>query len=207
MNLALASARMRRVLLVLALLGLAAGAASAASRPEPWPAPADPMALAQKAGLKPETYEHLTYHVHAHLDVFLNGAHVIVPAGIGIDTQNKAVHRFVLPDGSVGWGGIQPPCKQPCISPLHTHAIDGILHTESSTATPNTLGAFFVEWGVPLSSGCVGHYCKNVAIYVDGKPFSGDPRAIKLTNHLEIAVVIGTPPKAIPSSFPKNAVV
>jgi hypothetical protein len=196
---------MARCALVLALLALTAGSARAAARPEPWPAPTDPMARARAAGLKPETSEHLTYHVHAHLDVFLNGAHVIIPAGIGIDTKNKGVHKFVLPDHSVAWGGIDPPCKTACISPLHTHEIDGILHTESSTPKPNTLGAFFVEWGVRLAPGCVATYCKRVAVYVDGKRFSGDPRTIELSNHLEVAIVIGTPPKTIPAKFPSNA--
>ena len=196
---------MKRLVLILALLALAAGAARAAARPAPWPAPSDPMARTRAAGLKPERYEHLTYHVHAHLDVFLNGAHVVVPAGIGIDTHDKRVHKFVLPDGSVAWGGIDPPCKTACISPLHTHAIDGILHTESSTAKPNTLGAFFVEWGVRLDRRCIATYCKGVTVYVDGKRFTGDPRGITLTNHLEIAIVIGAPPRKIPAKFPSNA--
>jgi hypothetical protein len=47
----------------------------------------------------------------------------------------------------------------------------------------------------------VGGYCKpgTIRFYVDGKRYAGDPRAIQLTNHKEIAVVIGTPPKTIPS--------
>jgi hypothetical protein len=35
-------------------------------------------------------------------------------------------------------------------------------------------------------------------VYLDGKPFSGDPRGIKLVDRLEIAIVIGKPPKKIP---------
>ena len=45
------------------------------------------MGLSQKAGLTPEPAERLQYHVHAHLDVFVNGTRVPVPAGIGIDTD------------------------------------------------------------------------------------------------------------------------
>src|SRR5207245_254616 len=121
----------------------------------PWPAPPDPMQRAIQAGLKPEPAETLVFHVHAHLDVFLNGSPVEVPAGIGIDITDPAVHT----EGSgkdVSYGGISPPCAKPCISPLHTHQTDGVLHTESPTATPNTLGAFFTEWGVRLDSSCVG---------------------------------------------------
>jgi hypothetical protein len=38
-------------------------------------------------------------------------------------------------------------------------------------------------------------------VYVNGKVFPGDPRTIPLKAHEEIAIVIGTPPAKIPSSF------
>ena len=64
-------------------------------------------------------------HIHQHLDVFDNGRHVIVPAGIGIgDTF---------------------------ISPLHTHDTSGVMHVESPTIRPFTLAEFFGVWGVPLA--------------------------------------------------------
>src|SRR5580765_6246450 len=62
----------------------------------PWPAPKDPMRLTRLAGLVPEVNEHLAYHVHSHLDVFVNGKPVEVPAGIGIDIQDKAVKKAPL---------------------------------------------------------------------------------------------------------------
>jgi hypothetical protein len=170
----------------------------------PWPAPADPMDLTRKATLTPETQEFLNFHVHAHLDVFVNGKPVTVPAAIGIDIANPAVNKFKSPDGSMSYGGIRPPCAQPCISPLHTHATDGVLHTESKEDVPNTLGEFFVEWDVRLDSRCVGGYCKPAApisVYVDGDLYDGDPREITLEDKREIAIVIGTPPEDIPSSF------
>jgi hypothetical protein len=160
------------------------------------------MTLARKAGLVPERYEHLTFHVHSHLDVFVGGKHVKVPAGIGIDIHNPGVHSGPIPDGSLAYGGIDPPCKAACISPLHTHADLGLIHTESSTPRPNTLGEFFVEWNVRLSKSCVGIYCTGVRFYVNGARYDGDPRKILLANHTEIAIVVGTPPKKIPSTFP-----
>jgi hypothetical protein len=167
------------------------------------------MGLTKRAGLEPETYEHLVHHVHSHLDVFVNGKHVVVPAGIGIDIHDRAVHEGALPDGSIAYGGINPPCPKACISPLHTHAHYGLLHTESSTSKANTLGEFFTEWNVRLDRRCVGGYCKpdSIVVYVNGKPYSGDPRTIQLVNHTEIAVVIGTPPKTIPSTFPTNVAI
>ena len=165
----------------------------------PWLSPADPLRLTLAAGLRPERRETLIHHVHSHLDVFVNGVRVIVPAGIGINIHDPGVKKFKEPDGSTAYGGIQL-CDKPCISPLHTHGDDGILHTESASAVPNRLGQFFTEWGVRLSRACVGGYCRpdSIQIFVNGKRFTNDPRTILLTDHKEIAVVIGTQPKTIP---------
>jgi hypothetical protein len=172
---------------------------------ELWAAPADPMQLTRAAGLEPERSEHLEFHVHAHLDVIVNGRPVIVPAGIGIDVDDPGVHSFSEADGSTSYGGIDPPCAQVCISPLHTHAVDGVLHTESKTPTPNRLAQFFREWNVRLTDSCVGSYCTPdtpIAFYLDGRRYGLDPRSIELADSLEIAIVIGTPPPVIPSVFP-----
>jgi hypothetical protein len=201
------------LLLVLALVGCGSSskkevkqgrAAEPAKGAAPWPAPANAMALTRKAGLTPETHEFVFLHVHAHLDVFVNGNPVTVPAAIGINKQDPAVKRIVEPNGLVAYGGINPPCAQACISPLHTHDTTGILHTEAKKDQFNDLGEFFTEWNVRLDRTCVGGYCKPAApftIYVDGNPFTGDPRTIQLQDRREIAIVIGTPPGKIPSSF------
>ena len=176
------------------------GGSEAKGAPPDWPAPPNPMELTQKAGLVPERAEFLQYHVHAHLDVFFNGDSVTVPAGIGIDTSNPAVESD---DRGVG---LTRECDEPCISPLHTHAEDGILHTETKTPQPNTLGQFFVEWDVKLDAGCVGEFCSPgtpIGFYVDGEVFTQDPREIELSDGREIAIVIGTPPDEIPSEFPQ----
>jgi hypothetical protein len=160
------------------------------------------MARTVQAGLKPQPKAFLANHVHAHLDVFVDGTRITVPAGIGIKIDDPAVHRGAGPDGTPSYGGIEL-CNEPCISPLHTHDDSGILHTESADARPNTLGEFFSEWGVTLDASCVATFCSPatpMAIYVDGHRSSGDPRAIELTDHREIAIVIGTPPPQIPST-------
>jgi hypothetical protein len=176
-----------------------------ASGAAPWPAPSNPLERTRLAGLTPETHEFFFYHVHAHLDVYVNGQLVRVPAAIGINIRDPAVHHAREPDGTLGYGGISPPCKHPCISPLHTHDDFGILHTESKRTRPNRLGQFFVEWGVRLHRSCVGGYCKPrdaIAVFVDGKRYTGDPAQIPLTDGKEIAIVIGSPPSSIPSQFP-----
>lgn len=174
--------------------------------PEPvelWPAPAKPMQLARQAGLAPETIEHLAFHAHTHLDVFLDGRPVLVPGGIGIAVDDPAVKEFPDPGGT-GYGGIEPPgCDQECISPLHTHGPDGILHTESPTKRTNKLGQFFTEWDLAFADGCVGEYCEPdtmIEVYVDGEPYDGDPAGIELVDRREIAIVIGTPPDEIPAT-------
>ena len=166
-----------------------------------WPAPPDPLERTVAAGLQPERKEFLIHHAHAHLDVFVDGEPIAVPAGIGIEIDDPEVQRFEEPDGSVGYGGIRR-CRKPCISPLHTHDGTGIIHTESESPEPNTLGQFFTEWGVRLSDSCVGEHCspEPIAFYVDGKPYKEDPRAIELTDGKEIAIVIGTPPPQIPKT-------
>jgi len=180
-------------------------AASAAPAPAngaaPWPAPPNPLALARKAGLQPERREQLAYHVHAHLDVFVNGKPVTVPAGIGINIHDPGVKSGTdQATGAKSYGDIRL-CAKPCISPLHTHDTTGVLHTESATPTPNRLGQFFTEWAVRLDKSCVGGYCRPqapIAIFLDGKRYNGDPRSIGLADHLEIAIVIGSPPTKIP---------
>ena len=81
-------------------------------------------------------------------------------------------------------------------------ALCDFIHTESSDPEPNTLGQFFVEWGVELSETCVGEHCAPtpIAVYIDGEPYEGDPRAIEITDRKVIVIVVGTPPAVIPSA-------
>ncbi len=163
-----------------------------------WPAPSDPMERTVAAGMEPEPKEFLVNHVHSHLDVFIDGRPVLIPAGIGINIEDPKVRTFQDP---IGYGGIEL-CDQPCISPLHTHDESGILHTESKAAEPHTLGQFFTQWGVELSDSCVGEYCDPtpIAVYIAGEPYEGDPAAIELTDGKVIVIVVGTPPAVIPST-------
>ena len=135
-------------------------------------------------GLPALPVEGKALHTHEHLDLYLDGTHVAVPAGIGIDLSR----RF--------------------FSPLHTHDRTGILHVESSTRTAYTLGQFFGVWGVRLSARCIGRYCagggRTLQAFVDGRRVNGDPAVIPLRRHAEIVLAFGTQaelPKRIPSSY------
>jgi hypothetical protein len=155
------------------LVGLQVGAA-------PWNAGLDTLPDRLKPlGLHDLTTEGEVVHIHQHLDIFVNGKHIPVPANIGIY------------DGQF-------------LTELHTHDASGIMHVESPTERQFDLGQFFGVWGVRLNSDCVGGYCRQVTpwtVYVNGRPYSGDPAALVLKPHQEIAFVIGTPPKKIPLSY------
>ena len=170
-----------------------------------WTAPADPVALAEEAGLVVDKVEHLTTHLHAHLDLFVDGEPVVIPAGIGIAIGLKGVKDEPTEDGTEHFYSVTT-CDVPCLSPLHTHLPDGVIHEESPEANhpPFTLGQFFTEFGVRLDANCVGEFCRPDAlihVYLDGKAYTGDPSEIPLTNHLEIAIVIGQPPAEIPFTW------
>jgi hypothetical protein len=189
-------------LLVVAGCGGGSPSPSAADLEVPsWSLPSDPMALARQAGLTPEVKEFVDYHVHAHLDVFVNGARVKVPGGIGIEITDPAVIKF----GEDHYGGIpEEGCEQVCISPVHTHDADGIIHVEAPATGTFTLGQFFQEMAVRLDASCVDEFCAPdtpVVVYLNGQPHSGNPADIAIGDLQEIAIVIGTPPAVIPDSF------
>lgn len=131
-------------------------------------------------GLPALRFEGTALHIHQHLDLIVDGRHVLVPAGIGIDARGLF------------------------ISPLHTHDPSGIIHVESPVVRRFTLGEFFGVWGVRLTKRCLGGYCagagKTLRVYVNGRRYRGDPRRVPLTSHEEIAVVFGKT-RSIPGTY------
>ncbi|HEX6499443.1 MAG TPA: hypothetical protein VF054_10475 [Micromonosporaceae bacterium] len=151
----------------------AAGPTAAAPAPAStsWAVPADASAAAKAAGLPMLGEEKLTVHYHSHLDVLVDGQPVQVPAGIGIDEARQK------------------------ISPLHTHDTTGVVHIESATDVPYTLGQFFTEWGQPLNAHQVGPVAvasgQTLRVYRNGQQVDGDPGALRLGAHDEIVVWVG----------------
>jgi hypothetical protein len=131
-------------------------------------------------GLQALSNEALAYHIHQHLDIFLNGKHLTVPECIGILGCYK---HFVY------------------LTELHTHLTDGVIHNESETTKNYTLGQLFAEWGVFLNKRCVGGYCQGFKWYVNGKPQHGNPQDLVLKAHLEVVLAIGKQPAKIPSTY------
>jgi hypothetical protein len=133
-------------------------------------------------GIRCEASEQVSYHIHAHIAVFVNGAPRSIPYGIGVVTP--AVTQTA-----------QGPFAQAtrCYYWLHTHASDGIIHVESPTQRQYTLGNFFDLWRQPLSGQRVGPATGTVTAYVNGVRYTGDPRGIVLTEHSDIQLDVGTP--------------
>jgi hypothetical protein len=118
----------------------------------------------------------LVEHFHAHLDIFVNGKPVKVPALVGINP-------------GAGY-----------LTELHTHDTRGVIHIEAQKSRDFRLGQFFAEWAVFLNSNQIGAY-KGLKWYVDGKLQTGNPQQLVLKPHQEVAFVVGKPPAKIPSSY------
>jgi hypothetical protein len=160
------------------LAGLQAG-------PAPWGANTADLAERLRAiGAPPlSPMEGTAVHIHQHLDLYVDGRKVTVPAGIGIDP-------------AVGY------------APLHTHDASGVIHVESPTERSYTLGEFFAVWGVRFTPSCLGGYCaaggRQLRVYVDGRAYQGDPTNLTLAPHQELVVAFGTAaqlPSPVPSTY------
>lgn len=123
-------------------------------------------------------------HTHQHLDLFVDGKQVPIPADIGIDAA------------------------QGFLAPLHTHDTSGIIHVESPVVRTYTLGEFFDVWGLRLTADCVGGVCTGAGrimwVWVNAVAYSGDPRNIVLEAHQEIVIAVGSQsemPNPVPSSY------
>lgn len=138
--------------------------------------------------------EQVSYHVHTHLAVYVNGQLKAVPEGIGIaaprQTQSSSEGPFVTAGSCFYW--------------LHTHTNDGIIHIESPQEQPFTLGQFFDIWGQPLSTSQVGPAQGTVTAYVNGQPFTGDPRGIPLAAHELVQLDVGSDLAPQPFTFPEG---
>jgi hypothetical protein len=148
---------------------------------EPWPAEhAHMQARLHDIHIGFLGTEALAYHIHQHLDLYVNGQKVTVPSQIGIS------------------GGF---------AFLHTHDSSGVIHVESPVIKDYTLGQFFDVWGVLFTKDQIGAYKVNgndkLWVYVNGRPYTGDPRNIVLKNFEEIVVAYGTKAQ-LPSPIPKT---
>jgi hypothetical protein len=131
-------------------------------------------------GISCDAMEGERVHIHQRLVILDHGKPVDIPPNVG-----------------------QPSAKR-CIYWLHTHTPDGFIHVEAPLDRSFTLGDFFTVWGQPLSKtvAATAHTAKGESqkVWLNGEPFTGDPRTIPLTAHADIVIQIG-PPYAKPAKF------
>jgi hypothetical protein len=139
-------------------------------------------------GLPALSQEALAFHIHMLLQVYVDGKPVQVPQAIGINDVGNPQDQF--------------------LTVLHTHDPTGVIHVESPSQTNYTLGEFFDVWGVPFSSSQLGAYSnsggKQIRVFLNGNPFTSDPRGLLLKQHEDIVVTYGTQkqlPDPIPSTY------
>jgi hypothetical protein len=165
---------------------------TALARPGPETTPLEPgAALAPASTAAPGTpvdgvhcapVEQLAYHIHAHLQVYVNGQPRSLPGAIGLlgpVAQQTQAGPF--------YGAVQ------CYYWPHTHASDGVIHIESPPARVHTLADFFDEWRQPLSAHQVGGATGAVTAFINGLRWTNDPRALPLLPHAVIQLDVGSP--------------
>jgi len=124
------------------------------------------------ANISCQSGEQLATHYHAHVDIIYKGQPVTVPAQTGILSS--------------------------CFYWMHTHTTSGIIHIEAPKDSANrkfTVGDFFQVWNQPLTSKQVTTIKlakgDQVKAWVDGKPYTGDPRNIVLKSHTQVVIEVG----------------
>jgi hypothetical protein len=134
-------------------------------------------------GITCQASEQVLFHIHAHLTIFVRGVARQVPAGIGIAPPYRVAST---PKGAGVVGAT-------CFMWLHTHAADGIIHTESPVQRTYTLGEFFDIWGQQLNRNHVGPAHGRVTALFNGQVFTGSVRQIPLLAHAQIQLEVGRP--------------
>ncbi len=134
-------------------------------------------------GVRCDPTESIDFHIHAHLDVIVDGKSVTVPAGIGIKPNE-------------------------CLYWLHTHNTSGVIHIEAPQETTFTLGQFIQIWDntpsiSPTFEGMM-HGDKNFKVFVNGFEYKDGYDKIPLNAHDEIVIVSGSVPPTLPQSYEFN---
>ena len=121
-------------------------------------------------GIECNSMEQAVFHIHAHLDIIINGQQHPIPAQIGI-LDNK------------------------CLYWLHTHDQSGIIHIEAPQQQTFTVGQFIDIWNstqnIMLQYGAP-------RIFVNGQEVYTKLSDTVLNAHDEVVIVYGTMPHNIP---------
>lgn len=122
-------------------------------------------------GIRCDTMEFTMFHIHAHLDIFVDGKPFTVPSQIGIDPEGR------------------------CLYWLHTHDDSGIIHIESPVERQFTIGNFIDIWTRTFNNTQLFDTNPTIALsmFVNGVkvPTDTDLRNVNINAHDEIALVFG----------------
>jgi hypothetical protein len=127
----------------------------------------------------------MTYHVHTHLSIFVDGQMQRIPANVGIVPQTTTANE--------------------CTYALHTHDASGKIHVEAPAPQRFTLGQFFAIWGRSLTrTDIAGVTGLPVVVYVTDNGTvttytADDLGEIELTSHREVTIQVGSPIAEIPN--------
>ncbi len=134
-------------------------------------------------GVQCDPTEATDFHIHAHLDVIVDGKSSTVPAGIGIKPNE-------------------------CLYWLHTHNTSGVIHIEAPQETKFTLGQFIQVWddtpGISPKFDEMINGDKNFKVFVNGFEYKDGYDKIPLNAHDEIVIVSGNVPPNLPQSYEFN---
>lgn len=134
-------------------------------------------------GVRCDPTEAIDFHIHAHLDVIVDGKSVTVPAGIGIKPNE-------------------------CLYWIHTHDKSGVIHIEAPQETAFTLGQFIQVWdstpGISPKFEEMINGDKNFRVFVNGFEYQDGFDKIPLAAHDEIVIVDGSAPPNLPKSYEFN---
>ena len=124
-------------------------------------------------GIPCETQEYFTFHVHAHIDIFVNDQHIGIPAQVGITNT--------------------------CLYWLHTHTPDGIIHIESPKEREFTVGEFL---DILKSTSKISSIPDNEPIiFINGNLVSTKLNDTAMNAHDEIVLVYGNVPQNMPTFY------
>lgn len=124
-------------------------------------------------GIPCEIQEYSTFHIHVHMDIFVNGQRIGIPSQIGI--QNT------------------------CLYWVHTHTSDGIIHIESPKDRDFTTEQFLDIWNA--TSKALPMPNSNPIIFVNGNLASTKLNNTVMNAHDEIVLVYGEVPQNMPTFY------
>ncbi|HEY6541964.1 MAG TPA: hypothetical protein VIZ18_13560 [Ktedonobacteraceae bacterium] len=131
-------------------------------------------------GVYCDSLEQLSYHIHAHISIYIDGTNVPLVANTGIAPI-----------------GVTSQANVTCYYWLHTHDASGVIHIESPTTKLYTLNQFFDIWEkFSSSSSSFPTQLLSSAgwtIYVNGKQVNTDFNHLLLHAHDLITIAYNSP--------------